>query len=142
LQDAKTGVDAIEREVSERAVESTATLEANQAGRDGQATTVRRQLNEAIEELKRTKRALERNKSALRDLREELSIVKNDCEERQGEVDDLTERLQEATRIQEQYRNWWINEVQFTKLILSKVPNANEDWDLMRTSQSHYLGRF
>jgi hypothetical protein len=78
----------------------------------------------------------------LRDLREELAVAKEECNERQSEVDELTELLRDANQSKEQYRNWWINEVQFTKLILSKVPNPNEDWDLLRASQSHYLGRF
>jgi predicted RNase H-like nuclease (RuvC/YqgF family) len=94
------------------------------------------------QELKRTKRALESKKAQLRTAREELAVAKEEAGERQSEIEGLTAQLESANAAQEQYRNWWINEVQFTKLILSKVPNANQDWDLIRTSQSHYLGRY
>ncbi|KAH6891572.1 hypothetical protein BKA70DRAFT_1234162 [Coprinopsis sp. MPI-PUGE-AT-0042] len=86
-----------------------------------------------VEDLKRTKRALERRSWRLR---------KKSWAKSRGEVENLTERLDDANASKEQYRSWWINEVQFTKVILSKVPNANQDWDLVRTSQSHYLGRY
>ncbi|KAH6881004.1 hypothetical protein BKA70DRAFT_1446864 [Coprinopsis sp. MPI-PUGE-AT-0042] len=94
------------------------------------------------EALQRTQRALDLKKAALRNTREELGIAKEELKEVREEVADLTERLEAANASKEQYRNWWINEVQFTKLILNKVPHPNQDWDLVRTSQSHYLGRF
>ncbi|KAH6871352.1 hypothetical protein BKA70DRAFT_1241837 [Coprinopsis sp. MPI-PUGE-AT-0042] len=85
-----------------------------------------------LDELKRTKRALESRKALLRTAREELAVAKEEVGEKQGEIEDLTARLECANVSKEQYRNWWINEVQFTKVILSKVPNANQDWDLGR----------
>ncbi|KAH6907339.1 hypothetical protein BKA70DRAFT_1428312 [Coprinopsis sp. MPI-PUGE-AT-0042] len=93
-------------------------------------------------DLRRTRRALEGKKLLLRKTREDLRIAREELEESRGEVADLTERLEAAGVTKEQYRNWWINEVQFTKLILTKVPTPNQDWDLVRSSQSHYLGRF
>ncbi|KAH6901296.1 hypothetical protein BKA70DRAFT_1436337 [Coprinopsis sp. MPI-PUGE-AT-0042] len=90
----------------------------------------------------RTQRTLDAKKAALRNTREELGIAKEELKEMREELADLTERLQVSNASKEQYRNWWINEVQFTKLILNKVPHPNQDWDLIRASQSHYLGRF
>ncbi|KAH6886606.1 hypothetical protein BKA70DRAFT_1444307 [Coprinopsis sp. MPI-PUGE-AT-0042] len=90
----------------------------------------------------RTQRMLDAKKAALRNTREELGIAKEELKEMREELADLTERLEVSNASKEQYRNWWINEVQFTKLILNKVPHPNQDWDLIRTSQSHYLGRF
>ncbi|KAH6890797.1 hypothetical protein BKA70DRAFT_1234419 [Coprinopsis sp. MPI-PUGE-AT-0042] len=92
--------------------------------------------------LDRTKKALERQKASSRRARESLAEVKQQLEESREEVDEITARLVVLEKDVQQYRNWWLNEVQFTKLILNKLPNANEDWDLVRTSQSHYLGRF
>jgi flagellar motility protein MotE (MotC chaperone) len=92
--------------------------------------------------LRQTQRALEARKTSLRKAREQLKIATEESQEMKEEIADLTKRLENAEREKAQYRNWWINEVQFTKLILAKVPGPNQDWDLVRTSQSHYLGRF
>ncbi|KAH6880948.1 hypothetical protein BKA70DRAFT_1238471 [Coprinopsis sp. MPI-PUGE-AT-0042] len=94
------------------------------------------------EELKHAKRSLQTKMANLRTAREELAMAKEELSEKQGEIEQLTEHLDGANVSKEQYRNWWINEVQFTKIILSKVPNANQDWDLVRSSQTHYLGRY
>ncbi|KAH6893802.1 hypothetical protein BKA70DRAFT_1233149 [Coprinopsis sp. MPI-PUGE-AT-0042] len=83
------------------------------------------------EALRRVRRALEAKKSVLRETREELRIAKEELQEARGEAQELNERLESASASQEQYRNWWINEVQFTKLILTKVPRPNQDWDLV-----------
>jgi chromosome segregation ATPase len=93
-------------------------------------------------ELTRTKRALDSRKTKLRVGKEDIAVAIRERDEAQEEIADLTDRLEKANTSVEQYRNWWVNEVQFTKLILNKVPNANQDWDLVRTSQAHYLGRF
>jgi predicted nucleic acid-binding Zn-ribbon protein len=92
--------------------------------------------------LGRANRCIESKKKALSKARGELADSKAQVEELNTEIDELKERLEGAENQMSQYRNWWLNEVQFTKLILNKVPNANQDWDLVRTSQSHYLGRF
>ncbi|KAH6884042.1 hypothetical protein BKA70DRAFT_1446089 [Coprinopsis sp. MPI-PUGE-AT-0042] len=89
-----------------------------------------------------TQQTLDAKKAALRNTREELGIAKEELKEMQEELVDLTKCLQVSNASKEQYRNWWINEVQFTKLILNKVLHPNQDWDLIRASQSHYLGRF
>ncbi|KAH6909848.1 hypothetical protein BKA70DRAFT_1425564 [Coprinopsis sp. MPI-PUGE-AT-0042] len=109
---------------------------------EAQRSVRRDEVKGLAEDLKRTKRALESKKTMLRNAREELAVAKEELGEKQGEIESLTERLEGASASKEQYRSWWINEVQFTKVILSKVPNANQDWDLVRTSQSHYLGRY
>ncbi|KAH6913102.1 hypothetical protein BKA70DRAFT_1218104 [Coprinopsis sp. MPI-PUGE-AT-0042] len=92
--------------------------------------------------LARTNRALERQKRTSQKAKEAAGEAHEQLEEAREEVEQLTERLEKAEQDVQQYRNWWLNEVQFTKLILNKVPNRNADWDLVRASQSHYLGRF
>ncbi|KAH6912485.1 hypothetical protein BKA70DRAFT_1422055 [Coprinopsis sp. MPI-PUGE-AT-0042] len=92
--------------------------------------------------LDRTQKALGRQKVSARRAREKLAEANQQLEESREEVEELTGRLAALEKDVQQYRNWWLNEIQFTKLILNKIPNANEDWDLVRTSQSHYLGRF
>ena len=59
-----------------------------------------------------------------------------------GDIDSLTERLRVAEKGKEEYRGLWINEVQFTKLILNKVPNREQDRELVRAAQAHYFGHF
>ncbi|KAH6897579.1 hypothetical protein BKA70DRAFT_1231522 [Coprinopsis sp. MPI-PUGE-AT-0042] len=92
--------------------------------------------------LARATKSLERQKKTSRKAKESAAEAKQELEEVREEMEQLTARLERAERDSQQYRNWWLNEVQFTKVILNKVPNANRDWDLVRTSQSHYLGRF
>jgi uncharacterized coiled-coil protein SlyX len=92
--------------------------------------------------LVRANRSLDKKKTQLREMREKLADSKQQFEESCEESDELRERLDTMDVQMRQYRNWWLNEVQFTKVILNKVPNANQDWDLVRESQSHYLGRF
>jgi chromosome segregation ATPase len=92
--------------------------------------------------LVRANRAVERQRKATRKAKDAAAEAHQQLEEVREELEQLQARLEKAERDVQQYRNWWLNEVQFTKLILNKVPNANQDWDLVRTSQSHYLGRF
>ncbi|KAH6901820.1 hypothetical protein BKA70DRAFT_1435825 [Coprinopsis sp. MPI-PUGE-AT-0042] len=99
-------------------------------------------MNDIQKELARVKRTLENRRTKLRVARDDLIVAKQELDEAQGEIAELTDRLDHANMTGDQYHNWWINEVQFTKIILSKIPNANQDWDLVRSSQSHYLGRF
>jgi predicted nuclease with TOPRIM domain len=121
FQDIPVGMDAAEEDISR--------LDANQ-------------LKTLTTALVRANRSLDKKKAQLRDMRETLADSKQQLEESCEESDDLKERLETMDVQMQQYWNWWLNEVQFTKVILSKVPNANQDWDLVRESQSHYLGRF
>ncbi|KAH6901542.1 hypothetical protein BKA70DRAFT_1229711 [Coprinopsis sp. MPI-PUGE-AT-0042] len=67
-------------------------------------------------------------------------------EERIGELDEEAEERQsnltQSQKNEVQYRNWWLNEIQFTKLLLNKVPDPNRDIELVRASQAHYVGHY
>lgn len=106
------------------------------------APTIESELEVLSAALARANRNLETKKKTMSKIRAELTGKREQIEELNNEMEELKERLERAENQTTQYRNWWLNEVQFTKLILNKVPNANQDWDLVRTSQSHYLGRF
>jgi chromosome segregation ATPase len=83
------------------------------------------------------------------DLRNEVEKAKQECAEYRQELDqkdhELEEKEEELQRVrkeEEQYRNWWLNEIQFTKLLLNKIPDPKRDMDLVRTSQAHYVGHY
>ncbi|KAH6904930.1 hypothetical protein BKA70DRAFT_1431514 [Coprinopsis sp. MPI-PUGE-AT-0042] len=102
----------------------------------------REELQALTAALARANRCVGAKKRTLSKARSELADSKAQVKELNAEIDELKDQLERTEKQMNQYRNWWLNEVQFTKLILNKVPNANQDWDLVRTSQSHYLGRF
>ncbi|KAH6909377.1 hypothetical protein BKA70DRAFT_1222227 [Coprinopsis sp. MPI-PUGE-AT-0042] len=81
------------------------------------------------------KNAAGRMRDALKDLKEKMSEVEEELEEKELIIEALAKN-------ELQYRNWWLNEIQFTKLLLNKVPNPNRDIDLVRESQAHYLGHY
>ncbi|KAH6907233.1 hypothetical protein BKA70DRAFT_1223591 [Coprinopsis sp. MPI-PUGE-AT-0042] len=81
--------------------------------------------------LARANRCANTKKKLISKIRRELADTKEELGELSSEMDELKERLEKAESETSQYRNWWLNEVQFTKLILTKVPNANQDWDLL-----------
>jgi soluble cytochrome b562 len=76
------------------------------------------------------------------DLRTELQEMRKDMETMEREADKKDELLDASKKDTEQYRTWWLNEVQFMKLMLNKIPEPNKDIDLVRTAQAHYLGNY
>jgi predicted nucleic acid-binding Zn-ribbon protein len=92
--------------------------------------------------LKRMKGKLEEKTEAILDLRTEIQHMKNDIEKLEKDSDQKDELLEAAMRDVEQYRSWWLNEIQFMKLLLNKIPQPNRDIDLVRASQAHYLGHY
>ncbi|KAH6873862.1 hypothetical protein BKA70DRAFT_1240904 [Coprinopsis sp. MPI-PUGE-AT-0042] len=73
------------------------------------------------------------------ELRSKLQQMRKDMETMERESDKKDELLDAARKETEQYRTWWLNEIQFMKLMLNKVPEPNKDLDLVRTAQAHYL---
>jgi DNA-binding transcriptional regulator GbsR (MarR family) len=92
--------------------------------------------------MERQKRQLQVKIKSLERAREELHEAKQQFSELEKEMDEKEEELTTLRRNEQQYRNWWLNEIQFTKLLLNKVPNPNRDIELVRTSQAHYLGHY
>ncbi|KAH6891836.1 hypothetical protein BKA70DRAFT_1426585 [Coprinopsis sp. MPI-PUGE-AT-0042] len=92
--------------------------------------------------LRRTKSKLEAKTEKMRNLKFEIQQMKADVERMEQDSDKKDEMLEVARKEVEQYRNWWLNEVQFMKLMLNKIPEPNRDMDLVRTSQAHYLGHY
>ncbi|KAH6883747.1 hypothetical protein BKA70DRAFT_1238172 [Coprinopsis sp. MPI-PUGE-AT-0042] len=86
-------------------------------------------------QLKSNKASAKRMKDKAKDLKERLTELEEELEGKDSEI----KRLEKSEL---QYRNWWLNEIQFTKLLLNKIPDPNRDIDLVRTSQAHYLGHY
>jgi chromosome segregation ATPase len=93
-------------------------------------------------DLTRAKRKLEAKTEQMLDLRTELQQSNKAMEMAERESDEKDELLEIAQKDTEQYRNWWLNEIQFMKLMLNKIPEPNRDIELARASQAHYLGHF
>ncbi|KAH6879638.1 hypothetical protein BKA70DRAFT_1239232 [Coprinopsis sp. MPI-PUGE-AT-0042] len=114
------------------------------------STTIsQRDQNRIMAELESLKATIERQKRLLRSrmkslewVKEEVAQIKQQRAEVQQELDEKEEELVNSKKNEEQYRNWWLNEIQFTKLLLNKVPNPNRDINLVRASQAHYLGHY
>ncbi|KAH6891716.1 hypothetical protein BKA70DRAFT_1424233 [Coprinopsis sp. MPI-PUGE-AT-0042] len=98
------------------------------------------------EELRRTidrqKRQLLLKVKCLERVREELERSKQLVAEMEKELEGKDDELTFLRKNEQQYRNWWLNEIQFTKLLLNKIPDPNRDIDLVRASQAHYLGHY
>ena len=62
--------------------------------------------------------------------------------ELEEQLEEKDSQLADTRKNETQYRNWWLNEIQFSKLLLNKIPNPNRDIELVRESQSHYLGHY
>ncbi|KAH6903656.1 hypothetical protein BKA70DRAFT_1433284 [Coprinopsis sp. MPI-PUGE-AT-0042] len=92
--------------------------------------------------IERQKRQLQVKVKALERAREELGGAKQQFSELEKELEEKEEELTTLRKNEQQYRNWWLNEIQFTKLLLNKVPNPNRDIELVRASQAHYLGHY
>ncbi|KAH6890909.1 hypothetical protein BKA70DRAFT_1234316 [Coprinopsis sp. MPI-PUGE-AT-0042] len=106
------------------------------------AKTLEKQLGTLRSTLARAKAKVEAKTEQALDLRAELQQIKKDMEMVERESDHKDELLDAARKDTEQYRNWWLNEIQFMKLLLNKIPEPNKDIDLVRASQAHYLGHY
>jgi uncharacterized protein HemX len=92
--------------------------------------------------VKRLKSRLQEKSEDILDLKTEIQHMKNEVERLERESDKKDEMLEGAARDVEQYRTWWLNEIQFMKLLLNKIPEPNRDIELVRASQAHYLGHY
>jgi hypothetical protein len=86
-------------------------------------------------QLKLKTSALGRKKAEIKALKERIAELGEEAEEKQS-------TLEYSQKNEVQYRNWWLNEIQFTKLLLNKIPDPNRDIDLVRASQAHYVGHY
>jgi chromosome segregation ATPase len=75
-------------------------------------------------------------------IREELDNSKQHISEIEKDLEEKEEQLMLLRKNEQQYRQWWLNEIQFTKLLLNKIPDPKRDIELVRESQAHYLGHY
>jgi hypothetical protein len=92
--------------------------------------------------VERQKRQLRTKVNSLMRTREELEQSKQQYSEIERELEEMQEELISLCKNEKQYRNWWLNEVQFTKLLLNRFPEPNCNIELVRRSQAHYLGHY
>ncbi|KAH6869036.1 hypothetical protein BKA70DRAFT_1452234 [Coprinopsis sp. MPI-PUGE-AT-0042] len=150
--DSRGGYRAVSPAVLEEGEDSTASESEHTAGTSSSEITVtisREDRDRLIAELDSLKATIERQKRLLRSrvkslerVKEEVAQVKQQRAEVQNELDEKEEELANSKKNEQQYRNWWLNEIQFTKLLLNKIPDPNRDIDLVRASQAHYLGHY
>ncbi|KAH6911950.1 hypothetical protein BKA70DRAFT_1219148 [Coprinopsis sp. MPI-PUGE-AT-0042] len=119
------------------------------ANAQAQAARAEAERQELVAIIARLKRQVESRKSAIKQLKTEIDDAKQECAEYRKELEEKDEELEEKdeelTRVRKeeiQYRNWWLNEIQFMKLLLNKIPDPNRDIELVRASQAHYLGHY
>ncbi|KAH6888781.1 hypothetical protein BKA70DRAFT_1235309 [Coprinopsis sp. MPI-PUGE-AT-0042] len=60
----------------------------------------------------------------------QLDNSKQQIAEMENELEEKAEELERLQKSEKQYRNWWLNEIQFTKLLLNKTPEPNRDIEL------------
>ncbi|KAH6888326.1 hypothetical protein BKA70DRAFT_1442975 [Coprinopsis sp. MPI-PUGE-AT-0042] len=92
--------------------------------------------------IERQKRQLQVKVKSLGRARDEVAQLKQQLAELEKELEEKEEALNWSQKNEQQYRNWWLNEIQFTKLLLNKIPDPNPDIELVRSSQAHYLGHY
>lgn len=107
-----------------------------------QLAELQKQFNTLKSTTEMTKKKLARKTEDILDLKSDMKGLKGEIQTLEEQADEKDAVLAKAQQDLEQYRNWWLGEVQFTKLILNKVPKPNEDIELVRQSQSHYLGHY
>ncbi|KAH6919060.1 hypothetical protein BKA70DRAFT_1214808 [Coprinopsis sp. MPI-PUGE-AT-0042] len=90
----------------------------------------------------RLRSKLEEKTETILDLKNDIKHMEGEIERMEQDSDKKDELLDAKARDVEQYRNWWLNEIQFMKLLLNKIPEPNRDVDLVRASQAHYLGHY
>ncbi|KAH6907819.1 hypothetical protein BKA70DRAFT_1427653 [Coprinopsis sp. MPI-PUGE-AT-0042] len=102
--------------------------------------------HDVAKDLRRTieqqKRQLQVKVKSLGRARDEVGQLKQQLAELEKELEEKEEALNWSQKNEQQYRNWWLNEIQFTKLLLNKIPDPNRDIELVRSSQAHYLGHY
>lgn len=97
---------------------------------------------ELLSKCKRLSRQLTAGKSSAKRLKDEVKSLKERIAEIEEELEDKEVNIQHLAKSEVQYCNWWLNEIQFTKLLLNKIPDPNCDIELVRTSQAHYVGHY
>ncbi|KAH6888986.1 hypothetical protein BKA70DRAFT_1541093 [Coprinopsis sp. MPI-PUGE-AT-0042] len=88
--------------------------------------------------IERQKQQLRSKINALERARDELSRTRQQYTEMEMDLDQKEETIAALRKSENQYRNWWLNEIQFTKLLLNKSPEPNRDMELARASQARY----
>ncbi|KAH6894796.1 hypothetical protein BKA70DRAFT_1439274 [Coprinopsis sp. MPI-PUGE-AT-0042] len=92
--------------------------------------------------IERQNHQLRSKTKALERIKEELSSARQQYSESEDELAQRDEEIVSLRKNERQYQNWWLNEIQFTKLLLNKFPEPNRDIELVRASQAHYLGHY
>ncbi|KAH6867822.1 hypothetical protein BKA70DRAFT_1242913 [Coprinopsis sp. MPI-PUGE-AT-0042] len=92
--------------------------------------------------IERQSRQLRSKNKTLERIKEDLSRARQQYSEAEKDIDQRDEEIAALRKSERQYRNWWLNEIQFTKLLLNKFPEPNRDIELVRASQAHYLGHY
>ncbi|KAH6899274.1 P-loop containing nucleoside triphosphate hydrolase protein [Coprinopsis sp. MPI-PUGE-AT-0042] len=80
--------------------------------------------------VQRLDRQLKANKSSAKRMKDDIKSLKEKIVELEEELEDKELEIQRLNKSEVQYRNWWLNEIQFTKLLLNKIPDPNRDIDL------------
>ncbi|KAH6913557.1 hypothetical protein BKA70DRAFT_1218484 [Coprinopsis sp. MPI-PUGE-AT-0042] len=93
---------------------------------------LKKQVSALKSALRRTKNRLEEKTEKVLDLKAEIQLLKADLDTMEKESDVKDELLETARKETIQYRNWWLGEVQFMKLLLNKIPEPNKDIELHR----------
>ncbi|KAH6906911.1 hypothetical protein BKA70DRAFT_1223777 [Coprinopsis sp. MPI-PUGE-AT-0042] len=106
------------------------------------AGVLERQLRGMKSTVARLRTKVEAKTEQTLDLKTELQQMRKDIETMEEESNRKDELLDAAKKDAEQYQTWWLNEIQFMKLMLNKVLEPNRDIDLVRTAQAHYLGHY
>ncbi|TFK28676.1 hypothetical protein FA15DRAFT_652681 [Coprinopsis marcescibilis] len=98
---------------------------------------------------RRLKKKLLSKGEEIGDLKAALQAAKHESEEMEQRIDEAEEAteainkekkraLEALKREKEQYRKWWLNEIQFTKLLLSMDSTPQRDQDVVREIRRHY----
>ncbi|TFK21411.1 hypothetical protein FA15DRAFT_707244 [Coprinopsis marcescibilis] len=97
----------------------------------------------------RLKKKLLSKAEEIDELKAEVQAAKHDSEELEQRIDEAQETmatlkkenkraLETVEKEKERYRKWWLNEIQFTKLLLSMDSTPNRDQEVVKEIQKHY----
>lgn len=92
---------------------------------------------ELTEKLAKTTRTLKGKKTAIESYRDSLRRSQQETAETRQEFEIQGEKLLTAQMNANQYRKWWLNEIQFAKLLLS-IADPERDMEVARETQRHY----